>query len=168
MEKQQLHVKNLVEKAIIWADHMRTGVLTKAEAWLALQTTIWRTFYYPLNALNMTRKQCEKIMSPVLKYALPAMGVCRTFPRDLVFSPTTYSGLGIKHLHTLQEISCIKDILHHTYIDSTTGKLYWTSLEFLLLELGISINISEINYKKISYARYKLSHKKHLGISEQT
>jgi hypothetical protein len=38
----------LLEKAIIWADHMRTGVLTKAEAWLALQTMIWRTFCYPL------------------------------------------------------------------------------------------------------------------------
>jgi hypothetical protein len=87
-------------------------------------------------------------MSPVLKYALPAMGVCRTFPRDLVFSPTTYSGLGIKHLHTLQEIARKKDIIHHTYIDSTTGKLYRTSLEFLLLELGISTNISKIDYNR--------------------
>jgi hypothetical protein len=97
--------QKLVEKAIIWADQMRTGVITEAEAWLALQTTIWHTFSYPLNALNLTQKQCEQIMSPVLKYALPAMGVCGTFPRDLVFSPTTYSGLGIKHLYTMQEIA---------------------------------------------------------------
>jgi hypothetical protein len=36
--------KKLVEKALLWADHMRTSIIRKNETWLALQTTIWRTF----------------------------------------------------------------------------------------------------------------------------
>lgn len=94
------------------------------------------------------------------------MGVCGTFPRDLVFSPTTYSGLGIKHLYTMQEIAWINDLLHHTYINLTTGKLYRTSLEYLLLELGISTNISQIDYKTYQILATNSLIKKHMGILE--
>jgi hypothetical protein len=83
----RVQCEKLVEKSRIWADHMRTGSIRKDEAWLAMQSTIWRTFCYPLNAVNLTKAQCETIMSPVLHYALPAMGVCRNFPRAMVFSP---------------------------------------------------------------------------------
>jgi hypothetical protein len=78
---------------------MCTGVIKKSETWLALNSTIWRTFSYPLNATNLTKT------SPVINHALPAMGICRNFPRALVFSPTKYAGLGIKHLYTVQEIA---------------------------------------------------------------
>jgi hypothetical protein len=80
--------QKLLQKALLWAEQMRTGSIRRDEAWLALQSTIWRTFCYPLNAVNLTTQQCEQIMSPVLQYALPAMGVCRNFPRSLVFSST--------------------------------------------------------------------------------
>jgi hypothetical protein len=90
----RVQCEKLVEKSRIWADHMRTGSIRKDEAWLAMQTTIWRTFCYPLNAVNLTKAQCEAIMSPVLHYALPAMGVCRNFPRAMVFSPLKTQDLG--------------------------------------------------------------------------
>jgi hypothetical protein len=44
-------------------------------------------------------------MAPVLNYALPAMGICRNFPRALVFSTTLHAGIGVRHLHTIQEIA---------------------------------------------------------------
>lgn len=125
--------KKMIEKAQLWADHMRTGVIRKGETWLALQSTIWWSFCYPLNALNLTKQQCEQIMAPVINYALPAMGVCRNFPRDLVFSPTQYCGLGVKHIYTLQEIALSK-IFYTTptynrpqvnYIIHHLNTLYW-------------------------------------------
>jgi hypothetical protein len=81
-------------------------------------------------------------MSPVLHYALPGMGVCRNSPRVLVFSPPEYSGIRIKHIHTLQEIARIKDIIQHVYDKTTTGKLYHTTLEHLILEVGINTNLT--------------------------
>jgi hypothetical protein len=120
-------VKKLLDKALQWADQMRTGVIRKDETWLALHSTIWRTLSYPLNAVNITKAHWEKIMSPIINFALPTMGVCRNFPRDLVFSSYKFAGIGIRHLHTLQEIARLTDILHHTYINSTTGLLYHTS-----------------------------------------
>jgi hypothetical protein len=57
-------------------------------------------------------------------------------------------GLGIKHLHMLQEIAWIKDILNHTYSNTTTGQLFRTSLEYLLLELGMENDLSAVDYTK--------------------
>jgi hypothetical protein len=61
-----------------WADAMRTGHISKDEAWLAVTTTIWRSLSYPLAALRLTKPQWEAIMAPILRYCLPAMGICLT------------------------------------------------------------------------------------------
>jgi hypothetical protein len=42
--------EKMLEKSLLWADQMRTGIIRKDETWLALQSTIWRTLCYPLNA----------------------------------------------------------------------------------------------------------------------
>ncbi len=76
-------------------------------------------------------------MFPFLQYGLPAMGICRYFPCKLVFVPTKYMGLGMQHLYTIQEISRLKDIIDCTYKVTTTGNLYKTTLESLILELGM-------------------------------
>ena len=131
--------------AVQWADNMRTGHIPRDDAWLAFNSTIWKSLTYPLPALNLSKEDCEKIMAPILHYLLPAIGVCRNFPRNLVYNSERYLGLGVKHLHTTQEIARIKDILNHVYIKSNTGYLYKTSLELLILELGIDTDISLIN-----------------------
>jgi hypothetical protein len=91
----------MYEVACTWADGMRTGKISRSDAWTAIDSTIWRTLIYPLPALNLTIQQCERIMQPILQYGLPALGVCRNFPRDIVFAPQKYMGLGFKHLHKL-------------------------------------------------------------------
>jgi hypothetical protein len=118
----------MLQKVIQWSDHMRTGRISKRETWLAFISTIWQTLCYPLPAINLTRKQCDKLMAPLLSYVLPALGICRNFPRNLVFAPHKYMGLGIKHIHTIQEITRLKDILYHAMQDCLLGSLYKTSL----------------------------------------
>jgi hypothetical protein len=100
--------------------------------------------------MNLDRLQCKKIMAPVFNYALPAMGICRNFPRALIFSTTLHAGIGIRHLHTIQEIARLKDVLQHKNDNTTTGQLYRTSLEYLILELGMGTTLHEINYKKFN------------------
>jgi hypothetical protein len=54
-------------------------------------------------------------------------------------------GLGLPHLYTIQEISRLKDIISHTYNSTTTGFLFQTSLELLLLEVGMGTDLHNIN-----------------------
>jgi hypothetical protein len=65
------------------------------------------------------------------------MGVCRTFPRSIVFATTQFFGLRLKHLFLIQEITRVSDIILHTLCNSTTGNLYRTSLKILFIECGV-------------------------------
>jgi hypothetical protein len=108
--------------------------------WLVLRSTIWQTLAYP-PAINLTCDQCESIMSPILHYCLPALGICRNFPRKLVHAPLSRMGLHLVHLHTLQEIYQRKDIVTHTFQGTLTGQLYKLSLELFFIELGQNPNL---------------------------
>jgi hypothetical protein len=55
-------------------------------------------------------------------------------------------GLGLQHLYTLQEALRLADIVHHTYLDTFTGRLYCTSLELLLVELRLGTDLASISY----------------------
>jgi hypothetical protein len=136
----------MLDKAVKWADNMRTGRISKNEVWLAFSSTIWRTLCYPLPALNLTKKQCELIMTPLLKYLLPALGICRTFPRDLVFAPIKYMGLGVKHLYTVQEIGRIKEIISQSMQHNLLTSLYGISLSCLIIEIGLIAPLHTISY----------------------
>jgi hypothetical protein len=120
---------------------MRTGFIRREEAWLAVNSTILRSLAYSLPALCLSRQQWDRILSPILRYCLPAMGVCSYFPRKLVFASSSHLGLGFKHLHTMQEIAHIKDIIWYIFSDTLTGTLYKTSFELMLLECGVGTDI---------------------------
>jgi len=122
----------------------------RADAWLAIQSTIWCTLSYPLPAINLLKTQCKLMMKPILTYGLPAMGICRNFPRTLVFAPKKVLGLDFKHLFMEQEIYRIKDIILYMHLRATTGKLYRTSFEILFIELGLGTNLSKISKESIA------------------
>ena len=133
-------IEKMSKSVMNWVDGLRTGRLSKDDAWLAVQSTILRTLYYPLPALCLSKAQCEAILAPLLMFCLPSLGMCRYFPRKLVFATFDYMGLNFLHLFTIQEIYRIKDIIFHTANDTLTGRLYTLSLELLLLELGCNKN----------------------------
>lgn len=122
----------MIRLATQWSDNMRSGKILREDAWLAINSTILHTLSYPLPALNLSRDQCEAIMCPILFRGLPAMGICRTFPRDVIFVLWLYMGLGFKHLHTEQELLCIKDIIFHMHLMTDR------SLGLFLVELGFN------------------------------
>jgi hypothetical protein len=112
-------------------------------------STIWKSLSYPLPALNMSKEECEQIMKPILQYLLPAIGVCRNFPRSPVYTSEKYTGIGLKHLHTTQEIYRLKDLLSHVYRRTNLGKLYRNRLENMILEVGMGTDILRINPQAI-------------------
>jgi hypothetical protein len=137
--------KKMRQAATKWADNLRMGFISRNEVWIALQSTILPTLIYPLPALRLTKAQCESILAPILHNCLPAMGICRHFPRKLVFSTLDYMGLNILHLYYLQEIARIKDIIFHTFNSTLTGRLYKTSMELFFIELGIDPQHSHLD-----------------------
>lgn len=71
-------VSQLRQVAEDWREKIRTGHLTRKDAWDALQMTVLKTLEYPLVALTLTEDECTHIMAPILERGLPAAGICRT------------------------------------------------------------------------------------------
>jgi len=98
-----------------WKVRMAAAKLTPTDATFSLKNVIFRKLHYPLVTTTFSRKQCEKIMLPILQQGPPQAGVIRTFPRALVLivahGPMDYGGLDIPHLFTEQIITHIHTIL---------------------------------------------------------
>lgn len=94
----------LKEKSEQWAEHVRSGGVSRSEAWYLLNAVIMKTIEYPLLATTFSKKQLDQVMQPILKIGLPKAGVCRNMARDAVFSPCKYLGFGIHHPYITQGI----------------------------------------------------------------
>jgi hypothetical protein len=139
------------ELSIKWADQIRTGRLKRSEVYLALHSTLWKTLSYPLPCTSLSKKQCDKIMATALLQALPAMGICRYFPRSVVHGPLSRMGLGIPHIHSLQEIARLKDMIHHTDINTFTGQLYRGTLEAMIIKVGVGMDIFQYPFQDLQH-----------------
>jgi hypothetical protein len=106
---------------------------------------------YPLLALTLTERQCSNIMVLILLMSsLPACGICRSFPRDIVFVPTKFQGVGLKNIYITMGLLRIDLILaSEGNANSITGGLVRTSIEATKLELGLASSVFESDFKKI-------------------
>ena len=141
-----VQIKHMRQVAAKWYDKVRTGHLTRIDAWIALNTTIMKTLEYPLLASTLTKEDCVFIMSPVLQGGLPTMGICRTFPRALVHGPIKYMGLGINDLYTTQGLQHVRAVLDHCWRSTETGKLLRTSIEIGKVETGLRGSLWSYDY----------------------
>ena len=80
-----------------FAKHICMGFLTCDEAWHALNSTIIKTLEYPMEAISLSKAQCDYIMTPILKSVLPCSGIVQNFPRKILYAPNSLSGLGLMH-----------------------------------------------------------------------
>ena len=81
-EAQFQKSKGKMEK---FAEYVRTGHVTRREAWLSLNMMAMKSFEYAIPAMTWTEKQYQEIMKPVLKHFLPKAGINRNISRDLLY-----------------------------------------------------------------------------------
>jgi hypothetical protein len=124
-------IDKLLGKSKEFAECLRTGTLTQADAWYALNFTILKTLEYPMVATTMTKPEWDKIMSPLMAEALLASGMTKKYPFVVAYGPLKYQGLGIVHPFYWQEIQHINAILCESSMPSITGNLLQANMEQL-------------------------------------
>ena len=129
-------LKVIKEKMSNYAEHIRTGHLNRHEAWINLTMIAMKTLEYTLPAMTLTQEQYKSIMSPLLKYFLPQMGLNRNIPRDLLYAPKEVQGLDVKSPYIMQGIHHVSDISEHLWKQTLTGQLLTCNLEQLRIEIG--------------------------------
>ncbi|CAJ1931701.1 unnamed protein product, partial [Cylindrotheca closterium] len=90
------------------------------------------------------------IISPVLQVCLPKSGVCRNFPRSVVFAPVDYQGLGVPHPFGKQVYKHLEMILRHMLGGTKTGAYLDANLQAHQLETGTSFGLLQQDYQNTS------------------
>ena len=69
------------------------------------------------------------------------MGFNQNFPREAVYCPVSFGGLGLRHLYCEQGIGQVTKVLAHTRAQTKLGKLILTVIDWYQLLAGTSEHI---------------------------
>ena len=136
----------LTEKAKYWAHTISSGRLLRHDALPLLRTTVLKTLEYPMALTTFTQTQWEKVLSKPLMAILPKAGICRTFPRAVVYAPLKRQGLGVPHSFGTQVSRHLDMLLRHMANRTKTGELLVAALESHQLETGTSFGLFQQEY----------------------
>ena len=97
-----------------------------------------------MEAVCLTQKYWTRVMAPSLLAGLPKMGVWKNFPREMVYSPLAFQGLGFNNPYLWQQLLHVRTLIQEGGKDTITGKLLSTTIEQLRLEVGYDGPFSSI------------------------
>jgi hypothetical protein len=119
------------------------GFVKPNEAWYAFNVTVITALGYPMEATFLSRKDWEIIMKPMLTIVLQRSRFVGTFPRDLLYSPMKFQGLGVLHPWYRQQIVHLITLCKETFQGSPTGELLTANAAQLRLEMGTPGSFTE-------------------------
>ncbi|CAJ1966523.1 unnamed protein product [Cylindrotheca closterium] len=150
LENHKAQEAQLVSKAKAWAEQLLPHLLHKYDVLPLIRTTIMKKLEYPMALTTLNAQQWQEIMSPVLQVCLPKSGVCRNFPRSVVFAPVDYQGLGVPHPFGKQVYKHLEMILRHMSGGTKTGAYMDANLQAHQLETGTSFGLLQQDYQNTS------------------
>jgi hypothetical protein len=134
-----------------WSQQIKKSTLKDHEAHTALNITIMKKLEYPLVAVSLTRKQCEKVMSMLLATSLPKAGYNQNFPCKAPHGPPSFMGGGVHHLYATMVAKHVQEMMTEAPQVSQIGQLILTSIEQAKLELGLEGRLFDHNFKMVGH-----------------
>jgi hypothetical protein len=151
---QQDEVQRLKKKSDQLAIKMNSQVLTHSEAYLAYEAFYMPAMRYSLAITAIHQLDCEKIQSAATIAFLTATGYNRNMPREVVYAPKMYQGLGMRHLYDIQGCESTRLLVQELNMkESSTNLMLQAVLETIQLESGIGSPILEDN-KSLDYIEW--------------
>ena len=129
-----------------WADRVRSGHITREDAWIGLTQRIRKSLEYPMAALTLTEKECTYVEAPIFRHGLSRSGICKSFPRAVIQGPLRYQGLGVPSLYFHECRKHVELLVKHGPRGTVTGQLLRAIIEKHRVEIGIGGRFLEASY----------------------
>ena len=97
---------------------------------------------------TLSYKTWSSLISPVINALLPKAGFSSKYPREVLFGPKEYQGIGLPHPWYTQELLHIATLITELTNGTQTGQLLRATAEQLTLELGVPGPLGVQNYEK--------------------
>ena len=115
-----------------FADSIRSGRISQADAVMAMKSTIWKSLEFLMATTSLSKQQWDTIIRPILLEGLPKMSANQNFPRDIVFAPEKLQGFNFQHPSWLQVIKQVQLLFLHLEDNNPTSKLLLAEWEALV------------------------------------
>jgi hypothetical protein len=151
---QQDEIARLITKSNSYARKINTNALTRSEAHLAYEAFYLPAMRYSLNITSINQTDMEIIQAKATIAFLAAKGFNRHMPREVVYAPTRFQGIGMRHLFDLQGSDSTRLLLQELNNDeSMTQHMLIALIDAIQLEAGIGKPILE-DCKPLDYIEW--------------
>jgi hypothetical protein len=135
------------EKAQNWINAVRSGHLHRQNVWFLLKVQFWPWVGYGLCSTTVTFSELEQALHRQYYQILPLGGVVRSAPVGSRTINTCFYGVGLLHAGIMALIPMMNKLLMHYRCSTATGRFMQISHSLLLVELGMSFQPLQVNYK---------------------
>ena len=130
---------------------MAGSEMSRDTARVAYRSMICPKLEYPLAVTQFSQKECDKIVSPVLRVCLSKMGYNSNMPREVVYGPTELGGLAFHDYFIEQGIAQVKMLVGHYRQDSETARMIEIERQWCQVQAGTAVNLLASPQTPIDY-----------------
>ena len=145
---QSASIKKMQDKANEWLGRAKDSHLGRRDIWFLVERQLWMGLKYGLCCNSAPWKTIENCLKKQWHQLIPMGGVIRSAPVPLRQLDAGFYGIGCPHVGVECFIEQLNKLLMHYGCPSSLGFGCKVSLEYVILELGISFQPMQLAYDK--------------------
>ena len=146
--KAKGQIKAMQTKAQEWIDRAKEGKLRRRDVWFLLEHQLWPKVGYGISSLSAPWKELDGCLRNKWWQIVPMGGLIRTAPREVRDMDIGFYGAGCPHVGIECLTAQVNKLLMHYGSRSNDGLKLKMSLEYIILELGMSVQPLQTSYEK--------------------
>ena len=144
--KGQITLMN--DKAQEWIDRAKEGHLSHRDVWFLQDHQLWPKLGYALGSLSAPWRELDDCLRQKWWQIVPMGGIIRSAPHQIRDMDLGFYGGGCKHVGVECLVAQANKMLMHYGCPSNDGLKLQASLEYLMIELGMSAQPLQVSYKR--------------------
>jgi len=136
------------DKAQEWVDRAKEGSLRRRDVWFLMDHQLWPKLGYGLCSLTAPWRDLDGCLKGKWHQIVPLGGVIRSAPARIRDTAIGFYGAGCPHVGVECLVAQINKLIMHYGCASNNGLKLKISLEYMITELGITIQPLRASYKK--------------------
>lgn len=139
--------KDILRKCNTWLERVKNTHLPKTTVWTSFWYHLWPSLRWGLGTFQFRQHDLVQLLRNIYFQLLPYLGFNRHITLPWRTLPVSFYGIGLPDLSCEQTAFQINACLRHLGSETPLGSLMRTSLEQIILEVGIGNNLFNESFK---------------------
>ncbi len=139
------------EKAQGWIDTAKNAKLSQRHLWFLADRQFWPKVGFGVGMISASFEELTICLHRQYYQLLPLGGIRRSVPKEVRYLGRGFYGSGCPHLGIECLVKGLDKRLTHYGCSTVVGKNLQIAMEFLIIEVRLSIQIFQLDYKKYHF-----------------